>query len=192
MVAAAALIHPLLQFLNETNNSFYVKFRPYDLYVENHQFGLEFAIFRENQIVEDHGNQYTNLFDAMIDSVVTALTVVGHADIPVVVIETGWPNGPAGFADATSEVVALYINGLIRHLHSGLGSPLRKEGVLFMFVYQLFDGDLCWHLLWHILLEPDQKSGREFHRSTCIWINRRPAGIRPNRRRAVYQRLAGI
>lgn len=67
----------------------HVKFRPYDLYVENHQFGLEFAVLRENQIVEDRGNQYTNLFDAMIDSVVTALTVAGHAAIPVVVIETG-------------------------------------------------------------------------------------------------------
>ncbi|KAG5557906.1 hypothetical protein RHGRI_007974 [Rhododendron griersonianum] len=35
----------------------------------------------------------------------------------------------------------MYVNGLIEHLKSGLGTPLRKEGVAQAYVYELFDSD---------------------------------------------------
>ncbi|KAL2541654.1 Glycosyl hydrolase superfamily protein [Abeliophyllum distichum] len=33
----------------------------------------------------------------------------------------------------------MYLNGLLMHLRSGMGTPLKKEGVAEAYIYQLFD-----------------------------------------------------
>ena len=61
--------------------------------------------------------------------------------IPVVVAETGWPcfgSQPAE-VDANQVYAEMFLRGLIRHLNSGMGTPLRKEGALEVYVYELFD-----------------------------------------------------
>lgn len=51
------------------------------------------------------------------------MAVAGHENIPVGVAE-------------------MYIKGLVGHLRSGLGTPLRKEGVAETYIYELLDKDV--------------------------------------------------
>ncbi|MFS7968717.1 putative glucan endo-1,3-beta-D-glucosidase [Helianthus anomalus] len=142
------LLTPLLQFLTETNSSFFVNLFPYFVYKLRAEIPIGFALF-ENQPYSFRddvitGVRYRNLFDMMVDAVIAALTVSGHADMPVVVTETGWPSGGLvnegeGEGDAHPVYARMYLNGLVSHLRSGGGTPLRKEGVAQAYVYEVFD-----------------------------------------------------
>ncbi|GMH30568.1 hypothetical protein Nepgr_032411 [Nepenthes gracilis] len=138
------VIKPLLQFLKETNSSFFVNLYPYHIYKLNPGIPIGFALFQENpfNFRDDFttGVRYRNLFDTMVDAVITALTVAGHENIPVVVAETGWPGfAVKAEADANQVYAEMYLRGLIRHLRSGNGTPLRKGGVAQTYIYELFD-----------------------------------------------------
>ncbi|KAK3427928.1 hypothetical protein EUGRSUZ_F04056 [Eucalyptus grandis] len=77
----------------------------------------------------------------MVDAVITAMAVAGHENIPVIVAETGWPNSSPDAAeiDANELYSEMYVKGLLGHLRSGQGTPLRKEGVAEAYVYELVD-----------------------------------------------------
>ncbi|KAH7854394.1 hypothetical protein Vadar_013309 [Vaccinium darrowii] len=147
---ADLIINQLLDFLQHTNSSFFININPYDVYKAKPEIPIGFALFRQTPFnYRDDtvtGVRYRNLFDAMVDSVITAMAVAGHENIPVVVTETGWPSGPVAGdkksdPDATEVFAEVYVNGLIEHLKSGLGTPLRKEGVAQTYIYELFDTD---------------------------------------------------
>ncbi|XP_047333106.1 lichenase-2 [Impatiens glandulifera] len=143
---AGVIIKPLLDFLRETNSSFMVNLYPYTVYKLNSDLPIGYAIFQEARFnFRDDtftGVRYHNLFDSMVDSVIGAMAQAGYEDIPVTVTETGWPSGASGMeADATEVYAEKYIRGLIEHLHSGQGTPLRKEGVAETYIFELFDED---------------------------------------------------
>ncbi|XP_011036016.1 PREDICTED: glucan endo-1,3-beta-glucosidase 2 [Populus euphratica] len=141
------LIKPLLQFLEATNSSFLVNLYPYNLYRINSEIPLGFALFQEHPFnFRDDlitGVRYWNLFDMMVDAVVSALAVAGHENLPVIVAETGWPStgGDQTEVDAKLEYAEMYIRGLVGHLRSGVGTPLRKEGVSHAYIFELIDKD---------------------------------------------------
>jgi len=141
------LIKPLLQFLEDTNSSFLVNLYPYNLYRINSEIPLGFALFQEHPFnFRDDlitGVRYWNLFDMMVDAVVSALAVAGHENLPVIVAETGWPStgGDQTEVDAKLEYAEMYIRGLVGHLRSGVGTPLRKEGVSQAYIFELIDKD---------------------------------------------------
>ncbi|KAJ6325149.1 hypothetical protein OIU76_012267 [Salix suchowensis] len=142
------LIKPLLQFLEDTNSSFLVNLYPYNLYRINSEIPLGFALFQEHPFnFRDDlitGVRYWNLFDMMVDAVVSALAVAGHENLPVIVAETGWPStgGDPTEVDAKLEYAEMYIKGLVGHLRSGVGTPLRKEGVSQAYIFELIDKDI--------------------------------------------------
>lgn len=80
----------------------------------------------------------------MVDAVVSAMAVAGHESIPVIVTETGWPSssGDPSEVEANAAYAEMYIKGLVNHLKSGIGTPLRKEGVSEAYVYELFDKEV--------------------------------------------------
>ncbi|XP_012832719.1 PREDICTED: glucan endo-1,3-beta-glucosidase GIV [Erythranthe guttata] len=135
------ILRPLLQFLEETNSSLLVNLYPYNMYRINSEIPIGFVLFQEHPFnFRDDlitGVRYRNLFDMMVDAVVAAMTVSGHESIPVIVAETGWPSEYE--ARAAGNYAEMYLKGLIKHLRSGLGTPLRKEGVAEAYIYQLFD-----------------------------------------------------
>ncbi|WOH02363.1 hypothetical protein DCAR_0521752 [Daucus carota subsp. sativus] len=140
------LIRPLLQFLEENNSSFFVNLYPYKVYRLNSEIPVGFALFRDHpyNFRDDitTGVRYRNLFDMMVDAVIAAMTVSGHENIPLVVTETGWPSYNSGNEpEASHHYSEMYFQGLITHLKSGLGTPLRKEGVAEAYLYELFDND---------------------------------------------------
>ncbi|XP_021768965.1 glucan endo-1,3-beta-glucosidase 13-like [Chenopodium quinoa] len=139
------LIRPLLDFLEEANSSFLVNIHPYDFYRLNHEVVLGYALFQKSRysFVDDPttGVRYQNLFDTLVDAVLSAMAVAGHENIPVVVTETGWPNAPAISEENNANQVfaEMYLRGLLKHLKSGVGTPLKKEGVSGVYIYELFD-----------------------------------------------------
>lgn len=74
---------------------------------------------------------------------ISAMAVAGHEDVPVIVTETGWPSfgTDSGEVEANQDYAEMYLKGLIAHLKSGFGTPLRREGVMETYIYQLFDGE---------------------------------------------------
>ncbi|KAI3751300.1 hypothetical protein L2E82_22356 [Cichorium intybus] len=138
------ILQPLLQFLAETNSSFFVNLYPYFVYKLRPEIPVGFALFQEQayNFRDDAitGVRYHNLFDLMVDAVIAALTISGHENIPVVVTETGWPSCDSINDVETRPVYAeMYLRGLLYHLQSGRGTPLRKEGVAEVYIYEVFD-----------------------------------------------------
>ncbi|KAF5736600.1 hypothetical protein HS088_TW14G00745 [Tripterygium wilfordii] len=153
------VIRPFLQFLEEINSSFLVNIYPYNMYRLSRDIPIGFALFQDHPFnFRDDlvtGVRYRNLFDMMVDAVISAMAVAGHESIPVIVAETGWPSsgGDAVEADATTAYAEMYLKGLVRHLRSGMGTPLRKEGVAEIYIYELVDkevkqGNRNWGILY--------------------------------------------
>ncbi|KVI09852.1 glucan endo-1,3-beta-glucosidase 7-like [Cynara cardunculus var. scolymus] len=144
--AGKFVIKPLLQLLTETNSSFFVNLYPYSVYKLRPEIPIGFALFQElaYNFRDDTvtGVRYRNLFDLMVDAVIAAMAVAGHENIPVVVAETGWPCfDPSTEAEARGVYAKMYLQGLVNHLRSGKGTPLRKEGVADVYIYELFDAN---------------------------------------------------
>ncbi|PWA39823.1 Glycoside hydrolase, catalytic domain-containing protein [Artemisia annua] len=140
------VIKPLLRFLSETNSSFFVSLYPYFVYKLRPEIPLGYALFQEHAFnFRDDvvtGVRYRNLFDLMVDAVIAALTVSGYENIPLVVTETGWPSsgdGDVGELETHPLFAEMYLRGLVCHLQSGIGTPLRQEGVAETYVYEVFD-----------------------------------------------------
>ncbi|KAI4306789.1 hypothetical protein L6164_030035 [Bauhinia variegata] len=138
-------VGPLLQFLRETNSSFLINVYPYNLYRLKSEIPIGIALFQEHAFnFRDDlttGVRYSNLFDMMIDAVVSAMAVEGYENIPIIVTETGWPSDSVNGneVEANMAYAEVYLKGLVRHLKSGVGTPLRKEGVAEVYLYELFD-----------------------------------------------------
>lgn len=151
------IMRPLLQFLEDTNSSFLVNIYPYNMYRLNSEIPIGFALFQNypfnfrDDLVT--GVRYKNLFDMMVDSIISAMAVAGHENIPVVVAETGWPSSGRDSAevDATPAYAEMYLKGLMAHLKSGSGTPLRKGGVAETYIYELVDKETKGTRSWGIL-----------------------------------------
>lgn len=102
---------------------------------------LDYALFAGNPIGTNDGSlHYVNLFDAMVDSVYSALEKVGGSTVDMVISETGWPS--AGNTDATVENAQTYVNNLISHVTSGNGTPRRPGKELETYIFALFNENL--------------------------------------------------
>jgi hypothetical protein len=146
--ASEDLIKPLLQFLRDTNSSFLINIYPYKLYRLNSEIPIGFALFQKNPFnFRDDlitGVRYRNLFDMMIDAVISAMAVAGYENVPVIVAETGWPSSGADASEveANPAYAEMYLKALVEHLKSGIGTPLRKEGVAEVYIYEMFDKEM--------------------------------------------------
>ncbi|XP_004308916.1 PREDICTED: glucan endo-1,3-beta-glucosidase 2-like, partial [Fragaria vesca subsp. vesca] len=151
------VIRPLLQFLRDTNSSFFVNVYPYNLYRLRSEIPIGFPLFQEHPFSfrDDMatGVRYRNLFDMMVDAVISAMAVAGHENIPLIVTETGWPSSSTDPREVEANPVyaELYIKGLLGHLKSGRGTPLRKEGVAQVYIYELIDKQVRLGRNWGIL-----------------------------------------
>ncbi|PQQ16669.1 glucan endo-1 3-beta-glucosidase 2 [Prunus yedoensis var. nudiflora] len=155
--ALDTVVRPLLQFLRDTNSSFLVNLYPYNLYKIRSEIPIGFPLFQEHPFgFRDDlttGVRYRNLFDMMVDAVISAMAVAGYENIPLIVTETGWPSfstDPTEI-DANPVYAELYLKGLLCHLRSGKGTPLRKEGVSETYIYELLDKQMRKGRNWGIL-----------------------------------------
>ncbi|KAF3785212.1 hypothetical protein EJ110_NYTH28551 [Nymphaea thermarum] len=146
---------PIVQFLARTGAPLMVTVYPYFAYVQNDVISLDYALFRANyDVVTDGALRYRNLFDAMVDTVYSAIEKVDvpglqkvdgldrAARIPIHVPESGWPSrGRSGGGwrnaktyDATVSDAWTYNQNLVNHVAQG--TPLVT------YVFGLFNENL--------------------------------------------------
>ncbi|KAK9093911.1 hypothetical protein Scep_025380 [Stephania cephalantha] len=133
------ILKPMLSFLKATNGPFMINPYPF--------FGcspdtLDYALFRPNAGVLDESTQlrYTNMLDAQLDATYSAMKLLGYEDVEIVIAETGWPSdGDATQLGADAESAAQYNGNLVRHVTSGVGTPLMPKRTFETYIFALFN-----------------------------------------------------
>jgi exo-beta-1,3-glucanase (GH17 family) len=136
------VIKPMLRFLKDSNSSFMVN--PYPFFACTSS-NLDFALFRTNSGVLDDNTKllYTNMFDAQLDAVYSAMKVLGFEDVVIVIGETGWPSmGDSAQIGVNQKSASDYNGNLIRHVTSGVGTPLMPNRTFDTYIFALFDENL--------------------------------------------------
>ncbi|RHN47195.1 putative glucan endo-1,3-beta-D-glucosidase [Medicago truncatula] len=145
-------------YLHQTGAPLMVNVYPYFAYASNPKdIKLEYATFQAVAPVVDGELSYTNLFDAMVDSIYAALEKIDAKNVSLIIGETGWP--AAGNDPYTSkENAKTYNTNLIQHLQSGKGTPRRPNQAIDAFIFAMFDEDQKaagveqnWGLFYHDL-----------------------------------------
>jgi hypothetical protein len=106
---------------------------------------LNYALFKPNSGVFDAatGNNYTNMFDAQLDAVYSAMKRLGYGDVDIVVAETGWPSvGDPNQPGVSMENAISYNKNLVKHVNSGKGTPLMPNRTFETYVFSLFNENL--------------------------------------------------
>ncbi|KAL3829121.1 hypothetical protein ACJIZ3_017923 [Penstemon smallii] len=133
---------PILEFHRQTKTPFMVCPYPYFGYNEK---TLDYALFKPNGGVLDKatGVNYTNMFDAQMDAVYSAMKRVGYGDVDIVVAETGWPSaGNPNQLGVSVDDAASYNGNLMKHVSSSVGTPLMPNRTFETFIFSLFNENL--------------------------------------------------
>ncbi|KAF2312095.1 hypothetical protein GH714_028037 [Hevea brasiliensis] len=100
---------------------------------------LEYALFTEPGIVVTDGQYgYQNLFDALLDSLYSALEKAGSPNLQIVVSESGWPS--EGGDVATVNNAGTYYRNLINHVKQG--TPKKSGQAVETYLFSMFDENL--------------------------------------------------
>ncbi|CAN0911324.1 Glucan endo-1,3-beta-glucosidase [Linum grandiflorum] len=134
------VLKPLLTFLRSTNSPFMINPYPFFACCPS-AADLDYALFRPNPGVLDENTKlrYTNMLDAQLDAVFSAMKSLGFADLEIAIAETGWPS--RGHPSAGIENAALYNRNLISHVSSGAGTPLMPNRSFESYIFALFNED---------------------------------------------------
>lgn len=136
----------ILQFLTKTKSPFMINPYPYFAYRDDPRpETLAFCLFQPNSGRYDPGSKitYTNMFDAQLDAVKSALKGLGFPDAEIVVAETGWPyRGDSDEVGTTVENARAFVGNLVSHLRSMVGTPLMPGKSVDTYIFALYDEDL--------------------------------------------------
>ncbi|XP_004500813.1 glucan endo-1,3-beta-D-glucosidase [Cicer arietinum] len=139
-------MNQLLAFLRDNKSPFMINPYPYFAYqTDPRPETLAFCLFQPNSGRVDSGNGklYTNMFDAQVDAVHSALSAKRYEDIEIVVAETGWPSrGDSNEVGPSVENASAYNGNLITHLRSLVGTPLIPGKSVDTYIFALYDEDL--------------------------------------------------
>ncbi|GMN34721.1 hypothetical protein TIFTF001_004857 [Ficus carica] len=140
----AETISALLDFLVDTGSRFMVNAYPYFAYRDNPEtVNLQYALLGNTTRVRDpKGYVYTNMLDAQIDAVRSAINSLGYGNqtIKITVSESGWPSkGDVGDIAATKDNARTYNSRLIQRAQSNKGTPMRPRDNIEIFVFSLFN-----------------------------------------------------
>lgn len=139
------LLRSILAFLSQTNSVFMINVYPYFSYRDNRgvDIKLDYALGNPSAApVTDSGNGlvYHNIFDAMLDTVLAAMTRVGYGNVPFLITESGWPSGPGSEFGASVQNAQNYNTNLVRHVLGSSGTPRRPgSGRIPTFIFALFN-----------------------------------------------------
>ncbi|CAA7393676.1 unnamed protein product [Spirodela intermedia] len=136
----------VLSFLEQTGGPFMINPYPFFAYQSDPRpETLAFCLFQPNQGRFDDGSKktYTNMFDAQVDAVRSAVDREGFTGVEIVVAETGWPyNGDPSEAGAGVENARAYTSNLVAHLRSMVGTPLMPGKPVETYLFALYDENL--------------------------------------------------
>ncbi|CAN6269798.1 unnamed protein product [Urochloa humidicola] len=137
-----AIVRPLLRFLRATAAPFLVNAYPFYALTND---TLDMALFRPAAGVVDKGTGlvYANVLDAQLDAVHSAIRRMGFGDVDIAVSEIGWPSaGEDWELGVGAELARDYNRNAIRHLGSGVGTPLMPNRTFEVSIFSLFDENL--------------------------------------------------
>lgn len=135
----SSLMSQIVQFLSDNGAPFTVNIYPFISLYSDDNFPVNFAFFDgDANPIADNGIQYTNVFDANFDTLVSALKGVGHGDMPIIVGEVGWPTD--GDKSATIAYAQRFYAGLMKRVAANQGTPLRP-GNIEIYLFGLIDED---------------------------------------------------
>ncbi|GFZ19922.1 O-Glycosyl hydrolases family 17 protein [Actinidia rufa] len=131
----------LLTFLNKHHSPFFANISPFLSYHQNKNISLDFALFKETAHPRNDSHKtYKNSFDLSYDIIVTALSTAGFPEMEIVIGQIGWPTD--GAANATPSIAETFMKGLMDHLHSKSGTPLRPHNSpTEIYIFSLLDED---------------------------------------------------
>lgn len=134
------LMTQIVDFLNKNKAPFTVNIYPFLSLYGNDDFPFNYAFFDGATPIVDSGNniQYTNVFDANFDTLVSALKAAGYGDMTILVGEVGWPTD--GDKNANNGLALRFYNGLLPRLAANKGTPLRP-GYIEVYLFSLLDED---------------------------------------------------
>ncbi|XP_023635951.1 glucan endo-1,3-beta-glucosidase isoform X2 [Capsella rubella] len=136
------VLKPLLSFLRTTSSPFVVN--PYPFFGYSPET-LDFALFRPNPGLFDHHTKllYTNMLDAQLDSVYSAMDKLGFSDVEIVIGEIGWPSeGDIDQIGVDVSTAAEFNKHLVARVDSGTGTPLMPNRSFETYIFALFDENL--------------------------------------------------
>ncbi|XP_047059781.1 glucan endo-1,3-beta-glucosidase, acidic isoform-like [Lolium rigidum] len=128
---------PIAQYLASTGAPLLANIYPYFAYKGTPSIDIKYALFTApGTVVHDDGSgkDYQNLFDALVDTMYSALESAGAGRVPIVVSESGWPS--AGDAAATTGNARTYNQNLINHV--GNGTP-KRPGRIETYIFAMFN-----------------------------------------------------
>ncbi|OVA10376.1 Glycoside hydrolase [Macleaya cordata] len=134
----------ILEFLTGTGSPFMINAYPYFAYRDNPSIiDLEYALLGNDTGVRDpKGYVYSNMLDAQIDAVRSAINALGFGNqtVEIVISESGWPSkGGSGDTAATPGNAKTYNTRLIERGESNRGTPMRPKDKIEVFVFSLFN-----------------------------------------------------
>ncbi|CAO2195824.1 unnamed protein product [Urochloa humidicola] len=135
---SAGHMGPIAQFLQSTGAPLLANIYPYFSWAGNQgQIDINYALFTSpGTVVQDGGNAYQNLFDALVDTMYSALEKAGAGNVNIVVSESGWPS--AGGVGASTWNAQTYNQNLINHVWKG--TP-KRPGAIETYIFAMFNED---------------------------------------------------
>ncbi|KAK4777453.1 hypothetical protein SAY87_017640 [Trapa incisa] len=134
----SGLMTEIVEFLAKNNAPFTVNIYPFLSLYGNKDFPVNYAFFDGAAPIIDNGIQYTNVFDANFDTLVSALKAIGYGNLPIIIGEVGWPTD--GDINANVGNAYRFYNGLLPRLAANVGTPLRP-GYIETYLFSLIDED---------------------------------------------------
>lgn len=131
----------VLTFLSKHRSPFFVTISPFLSYHQSKNVSLDFALFQQAaRPHNDSHRSYRNSFDLSYDTLVMALSTAGFPHMEIIIGQIGWPTD--GAANATSSIAQVFLKGLIDHLDSRSGTPLRPRDLpVESYIFSLLDED---------------------------------------------------
>ncbi|THG23943.1 hypothetical protein TEA_015952 [Camellia sinensis var. sinensis] len=131
----------IFSFLEENKSPLQVNVYPYFAYIDKpNEIQLSYALLNSNDVVVRDGTlEYKCLFDAIVDSVYSALEKAGGEAVEIVVSESGWPSDGDGEIAASVENAEMYNGKMIEHVSGTLGTPKRPGKSIETYVFAVFN-----------------------------------------------------